>query len=73
MDHDIMKTLDFGKHRPKVVCIETAELGTGRVSKAIVDLMASKGYTARGGSIANTIFLDDRVLGEVAKHGEDEH
>jgi len=67
MDLAILGTLDFDRHRPKVLCVETAELTTGLVSREIVELMRSKGYTARGGSFPNTVFLDDRMLSVYAE------
>ena len=62
LDFAILKTLDFDRHRPKVFCVETAELGNGLVSKEIFDLMQSKGYKPRGGSFPNTVFLDDKMI-----------
>jgi len=62
LDFAILSTLDFERHRPKVLCVETAELTTGLVSSEIVELLRAKGYTARGGSFPNTVFLDDRML-----------
>lgn len=58
----ILKAMDFKRFRPAVICVETkvsAEYGT---ISAIPALMKARGYVARGGSFANTIFVDDGLL-----------
>jgi FkbM family methyltransferase len=61
MDLDILKSIDWKRWRPMLVCAETADPETGKVEREIVDFMASQGYTARGGSYINTIFLDNEA------------
>jgi FkbM family methyltransferase len=61
LDLDILRALDFARFHPTVVCAETSELD-GSVNRDIVDLMRSKGYTPRGGTLINTIFLADEAL-----------
>jgi FkbM family methyltransferase len=60
LDYDILKTVDFGKWRPHVVCVETSEVETGKVEKEILELLEKNGYAVRGGSFVNTVFLDER-------------
>ena len=59
-DLPILRSLDFERLRPDVVCVESVEIGGRRVLPDIMQLMAQKGYEARGGSFINTIFLDRR-------------
>lgn len=59
-DLPILRSLDFKRFRPDVVCVETVEIGGRHVLPEIMQLMAQKGYEARGGSFINTIFLDRR-------------
>jgi FkbM family methyltransferase len=61
LDLDILTSLDFDRYRPAVVCAETMS-GVVQVNGAILDLMKSKDYGIRGGSIVNTIFVDNRLL-----------
>jgi FkbM family methyltransferase len=61
-DLPILRSLDFERLRPDVVCVETAEIGARRVLGEILQLMTQKGYEARGGSFVNTIFVDRRHL-----------
>ena len=61
-DLPILRSLDFERLRPDVICVETLEIGGRRVLKEIMQLMAQKGYDARGGSFVNTIFVDRRHL-----------
>jgi len=56
-----LRTLDFARFKPHVVCVETSVL-SGAVDREIAHLLEKKGYTVRGGSFPNTIFLDDRML-----------
>lgn len=60
LDLAILSSLDFERLRPDVVCVESVEVGGLRVTTAIMQLMAQKGYEARGGSFINTIFIDRR-------------
>jgi hypothetical protein len=62
LDMKILETLDFGRFRPSVVCVETLIFGTKGVASEILDFMSAKGYIARGGSFVNTIFVDGRLL-----------
>lgn len=61
LDYDILRTLDFRRHRPKVVCVESCRLD-GTVHEGILRLMADNDYALRGGSYVNSIFLDQRAL-----------
>ena len=58
-DLEILESLDFGRFRPPVFCIEGGNWGDGI---KIVELMRSKGYSVRGSTFVNTIFIDDRFL-----------
>jgi FkbM family methyltransferase len=64
MDLDILKTMDFDRYRPDVVCVETLEIGTDHVEMDTVRFMAGKRYSVRGATFVNTIFIDDRHLTE---------
>jgi FkbM family methyltransferase len=59
LDLDILKSLDFDRFRPPVVC---AEAGASSDGIKIIELMRSKGYSVRGSTFVNTIFVDDRLL-----------
>lgn len=61
-DLPILRSLDFERLRPDVVCVETQEIGGRRILGEILQLMAQKGYEVRGGSFVNTIFIDRRHL-----------
>ena len=59
-DLPILRSLDFDRLRPDVICAETLEIGGHRLLTDIPQFMAQKGYEARGGSFINTIFIDRR-------------
>jgi len=61
LDYEILKSVDWKRWRPMIVCAETSDPATGAVEKDILDLMRANGYSARGGSYVNTIFLDDEA------------
>jgi FkbM family methyltransferase len=58
----ILKSIDFKRFRPKVICVETLVLGENRRVNEIPPFMAARGYVARGGSFVNTIFVDGKLL-----------
>jgi hypothetical protein len=62
LDLPILKTLDFRKHRPKVLCVETLEAATTREDPEIAKFLQSKGYVLRGCSFVNSIFVDRPLL-----------
>jgi FkbM family methyltransferase len=62
LDLDILKTLDFTRFRPAIVCVETLKIGTTRCQTEILELMEAKDYVVRGGTFVNTIFVDDHLL-----------
>ena len=62
LDLDILKSLDFNRYRPKIVCVETLVLGSHRMETEILDLMQSKEYSIRGATFVNTIFVDNHIL-----------
>jgi FkbM family methyltransferase len=62
LDLSILKTLDYKKHRPKVICVETIVMGTTREIPEINQFLLSKGYVLRGSSFVNAIFIDKPLL-----------
>ena len=62
LDLDILKSLDFDRFRPVILCVETIILKTTKMETRILDLMLGKGYIVRGSTFANTIFVDNKVL-----------
>ena len=62
LDLDILQSLDFNRYRPSILCVETLIFGTTHMKIEILDLMRSKGYSIRGSTFVNTIFLDDKLL-----------
>lgn len=58
LDLPILRSIDWKRYRPAVVCAET-----GREAKpAILKLMTAMGYDVCGGTFVNTIFVDRRLL-----------
>jgi len=60
-DLTILKSLDFARFRPRVICAETVADG-GEMEHEIIDLMKSKNYDVRGGTWVNTVFVDREYL-----------
>jgi len=63
LDLTILKTLDFAKYRPKVITAETTGGGGFRMAPAIGDFLAAHDYAPRGMTLANTIFVDKKLMG----------
>lgn len=59
-DLPILRSLDFKRLRPDMICVESVEIGGRRLLPDIMQLMAQNDYEARGGSFINTIFIDRR-------------
>jgi hypothetical protein len=58
----ILKSIDYKRFRPKVICVETLVSGEYRTIPQIPAFMRTRGYVARGGSFVNTIFVDSKLL-----------
>jgi FkbM family methyltransferase len=61
LDLDILKSLDFNRFRPPIICAETASILVKETNTPIVDLMRSNDYSIRGSTIKNAIFVDNRL------------
>lgn len=62
VDLEILKTLDFEKHRPLAICVETitySENRTERKMTEISDFVTSKGYFVYADTHINTIFVNE--------------
>jgi FkbM family methyltransferase len=59
LDFDILRSLDFDQFRPPVICAETLAVDT-KVDAKLLDMMRLKGYSVRGSTWVNAIFVDDR-------------
>ncbi|MBN9523219.1 FkbM family methyltransferase [bacterium] len=62
LELDILKSLDWSRYRPKVVCIETLVTNTRRQKLEAVEFLVGKGYVARGSTFVNTILVDGSLL-----------
>jgi FkbM family methyltransferase len=62
LDLAILKSLDFRRFRPPIICAETLISATRKVRHEIPEFMATQGYVARGGSFVNTIFVDSKLI-----------
>jgi Methyltransferase FkbM domain len=62
LDLAILKSIDFKRFRPKIICAETLVYHTTKIVTEIGDFMASQGYAARGASFVNTVFVDAKIL-----------
>jgi hypothetical protein len=61
-DLPILKTLDFERYRPKLICVETIIVTKFRRDPEINRFLESKGYEVWGQTFANTIFLDRNAV-----------
>lgn len=63
-DFDILKSLDFEKHRPKVICVETLRYETGgklKKQSEIASHMVEQGYFLYADTYVNSIFVDKKI------------
>ncbi|MDB5145726.1 MAG: hypothetical protein JWQ66_4439 [Mucilaginibacter sp.] len=60
LDDDIIKSIDFNRFKPIVICLETisyAENGRGEKNNAIITYLENKGYLKYADTNINTIFV----------------
>ncbi|MFO0825275.1 MAG: FkbM family methyltransferase [Gemmataceae bacterium] len=62
LDLAILRTLDFAKYRPKLVCAETIMTNTPKHNPDTTPFMIGHGYEVRGMTLANTIYVDSKLL-----------
>lgn len=63
IDLEIVKSLDFEKHRPLAFCVETITYGENRDEEKIPEIaeyLISKGYFVYADTHINTIFVDEK-------------
>jgi FkbM family methyltransferase len=61
LDFEVLSTLDFKKHRPPIICVETLQYSETREEvkdQRIPRLMSDNDYFAYGDTYINTIFVD---------------
>jgi hypothetical protein len=58
LDLDVLKSIDFTRFRPKVICTETLIAMTFRMDPETTKFLASHDYEVRGMTCANTIYMD---------------
>jgi FkbM family methyltransferase len=63
LDYAVLKTLDFARFRPKVVCAETLITATLQHNPETTKLLAENGYEVRGMTYPNVLYMDRRLLG----------
>jgi FkbM family methyltransferase len=65
LDLPILKTLDFQRYRPKVICAETIHEVFGRalhsMDPELTHFLSQQGYEARANTIINTIYIDKSI------------
>lgn len=60
LDHDILKSLDFNRWSPKVICVETILFTEQRIiqkHQPIIDFLLDKGYFCYADTSINSIFV----------------
>jgi hypothetical protein len=62
LDLPILKSIDFERFRPTVICAETLVYGSRATVPEIPEFLQGKGYVVRGQTFVNTICVDSNVL-----------
>jgi hypothetical protein len=57
-----MKTLDFKRFRPKVICAETSIAVPIDMNSEMTQFLSQHDYVARAVTFPNTIYVDKRLL-----------
>ena len=62
LDYAVLKTLDYARFRPKVICVETLVTATLKHNPDTSKLLVEKGYELRGMTYPNVFFMDKQLL-----------
>ena len=62
LDVPIMKTLDFERFRPKVICAETLVALSFNMEPEMTEFLSQHGYEARAVTFPNTIYVDKSLV-----------
>ena len=62
LDFTILQSLDFAKYKPAVFCMETVDFSSRGQRTQLIEFLVSKGYTVRGASFVNSIFVRNDLL-----------
>lgn len=66
VEDKILRSIDFLKNRPKIICLETAKYATSVVldnkERDLVDYLREKGYKTAADTFINTILIDDYCM-----------
>ncbi|MGH1344991.1 MAG: FkbM family methyltransferase [Nannocystales bacterium] len=69
LDLEILTSMSEGGVRPTVICVETAVFDSSALVRPAIELLRARGYAVRGGSMINTMFVDERALQAKAPEG----
>ncbi len=58
LDFAILRQLDFERLRPGAICAEGVAIAENGTRSPMAELLLTKGYVPRGGSLVNTIYVD---------------
>ena len=58
LDTPIMKTLDFQRFRPKLICAETLSPLAFKMETEMTEFLSQQGYEARAVTFPNTLYVD---------------
>jgi FkbM family methyltransferase len=62
LDLPILKSLNFTRFHPQVVCVETLSLRSPARAAEVTEFLSSQGYVVAGMTYPNTIYLDRQAL-----------
>jgi FkbM family methyltransferase len=62
LDLQILRSLDFKRFRPPIICAETLTIENKGIEPRIIDLMRANNYVVRGSTFQNAIFVDNHLL-----------
>lgn len=68
IDFEIIKSIDFLKYRPKVICLETAEFSPippGKKTYDSIEYLKKSEYFVYADTFNNTIFIDKKYLDQL--------
>jgi FkbM family methyltransferase len=64
-DEIILKSIDYEKFSPKIICVETYTYGVGKKNCEIINFLLDKNYSIHADTFVNTIFIKSTLAKNV--------
>jgi FkbM family methyltransferase len=61
IDEVVIRSIDYTKYAPKIICVETYAYGVGKKNYELIDEITQRGYKIHADTFVNTIFIKSDI------------